>query len=57
MAQQTVVRPLVLRLVSATAGPDRYGTGGALPPPAANDNGWYFDQPAASAHLLTAGII
>lgn len=26
-------------------------------PPAANDNGWFFDTPAASGHLLTSGMI
>ncbi|WWT39903.1 hypothetical protein [Microcystis phage Mwe-JY08] len=27
------------------------------PSAAANDNGWFFDTPAASGHLLTCGII
>jgi hypothetical protein len=31
MAEQALVRPLALRLVSVVAGPDRYSGGGAPP--------------------------
>jgi hypothetical protein len=27
------------------------------PPPVIVNNGWFFDEPAASGHLLTSGII